>query len=432
MKSQFRITIDGRVAGNLEINSAGKSRFDYCVDSSNDNYVTPLSLSMPRQVLSHPDGVVTSWFQRLYSRSSTKIDNALIRSTDTASSLRDWLLTTTNQDLLGSIEIAPQMSNSVTSPSTNSNGVVETRDIARYLKMLDSQSEGLLDAQTIKEGKLPGNWGKLSLYVRGETFYLPSSKIPSTHIIKPLFDAHGEEYLNQYLCLQAARNVGLLAVKTSARKLDGVLTFIHERYDRRVTVSDVQRIHQEGVDQALSLVSRNDTSQLEISGSMATLALLERSMPSRYSRMDKERYVDYLIWHWITAYTDARPHNYALLLSGSQVRLGPLFDSRTSLVYSKRRKRIRFSSLIGGEDKLFPSASPWQRAAREFRMEADYLLGRVKSLALLAPDGFSDAVRGLADVGNGSNLPTKIVDEIATRSKWCLKLLDAHASDTSL
>ena len=45
------------------------------------------------------------------------------------------------------------------------------------------------------------------------------------------------------------------------------------------------------------------------------------------------RFADALAWNWIIGGTDAHAKNYSLLLSGSDVRLAPLYDIASALPY---------------------------------------------------------------------------------------------------
>jgi HipA-like protein len=56
--SELAVILGDSVAGTLTRLRAGRLRFDYADDYGAR---TPLSLSMPVQVRSHPDGVVTPW-----------------------------------------------------------------------------------------------------------------------------------------------------------------------------------------------------------------------------------------------------------------------------------------------------------------------------------------------------------------------------------
>ncbi len=55
------VVMDRNIVGTMVRLSDGRLRFDYSDDYRHDAGATPLSLSMPIQVRSHPDSVMTPW-----------------------------------------------------------------------------------------------------------------------------------------------------------------------------------------------------------------------------------------------------------------------------------------------------------------------------------------------------------------------------------
>ncbi len=55
------VVMDRTIVGTMVRLSGGRLRFDYSDDYRHDAGATPLSLSMPIQVRSHPDSVITPW-----------------------------------------------------------------------------------------------------------------------------------------------------------------------------------------------------------------------------------------------------------------------------------------------------------------------------------------------------------------------------------
>ncbi len=59
------VLLNDRVAGSLSRLPGGRLRFDYGEGYRASRTVTPLSLSMPAQIRSHPDHVVKPWLWNL-------------------------------------------------------------------------------------------------------------------------------------------------------------------------------------------------------------------------------------------------------------------------------------------------------------------------------------------------------------------------------
>jgi len=65
MSNALTVLLNDRVAGTLTRLPGGRLRFDYDDLYRTGRSVTPLSLSMPAQVRSHPDHVVKPWLWNL-------------------------------------------------------------------------------------------------------------------------------------------------------------------------------------------------------------------------------------------------------------------------------------------------------------------------------------------------------------------------------
>src|SRR5665213_3519284 len=61
MTDSLVVILDDRVAGILVRLQGGRLRFDYSDEYRERSVATPLSLSMPTQVRSHADNVITPW-----------------------------------------------------------------------------------------------------------------------------------------------------------------------------------------------------------------------------------------------------------------------------------------------------------------------------------------------------------------------------------
>jgi serine/threonine-protein kinase HipA len=81
------------------------------------------------------------------------------------------------------------------------------------------------------------------------------------------------------------------------------------------------------------------------------------------------------------------------LLAEDQVRLAPLYDIASALLYDIDERNLSFAMKIGGDHQVFPYRNIWPEAARELALDADALVGRVRQLAALAPDAFADAAK---------------------------------------
>jgi serine/threonine-protein kinase HipA len=61
MTDSLIVILDDTIAGTLTRLSGGRLRFDYDEEYRTRPNATPLSVSMPTQIRSHPDGAITPW-----------------------------------------------------------------------------------------------------------------------------------------------------------------------------------------------------------------------------------------------------------------------------------------------------------------------------------------------------------------------------------
>ena len=68
---------------------------------------------------------------------------------------------------------------------------------------------------------------------RAGDWFEPAGAAPSTHAFKPGVPAYRDQALNEHVCLQAARTLGLNAVISEFLDFDGQSALVVARYDRR-------------------------------------------------------------------------------------------------------------------------------------------------------------------------------------------------------
>lgn len=141
-----------------------------------------------------------------------------------------------------------------------------------------------------------------------------------------------------------------------------------------------------------------------------------------------QRFADALIWNWIIAGTDAHAKNYSLLISGSQVRLAPLYDVASALPYDMHEKKLRLAMKIGGDYRVYPYKNPWPLAARELGLDEEALRLRVQELLMVAPQAFADSAKTPDVLTLDRPLPVKLVDLVAERAHRCLSVLGAQST----
>jgi serine/threonine-protein kinase HipA len=258
----------------------------------------------------------------------------------------------------------------------------------------------------------------------------PWGAVPTTHILKPAVTGFDDHDLNEHLCLEAARHLGLRAARSRVVSFGPERVIVVERYDRRPRHDGtVSRVHQEDMCQALGLPP---TAKYQNEGGPTPeqiIDLLRRATPAHAAERSISGFVDALAFNWIVAGTDAHAKNYSVLLSDSDLRLAPMYDVASALPYDDMYlPRLRMAMRIGGEYRLEAiSGRHWRRFAATNGLDRDETVARIDDLAVRIPAGLAKAAEAEAVQALDSDLPGRLVERIAARAARCRKVLDDGA-----
>lgn len=424
MTDTLLVVMDGSIVGTVVRLKGGRLRFDYADRDRDIAGATPLSLSMPTQIRSHPDAAITPWLWGLLP------DNDLVLarwgrefhvSTSTPFSL---LSTPIGEDCAGAVQFAlPDQVDRLLARSGNATWLTED-DVAERLRELRQDSTAWLGTSSTGQFSLAGAQAKTALLFQDGRWGVPAGSTPTTHILKPAVAGFDDHDLNEHLCLDAARRAGLLAVRTRVARFGDESAVVVDRYDRQERDSEILRVHQEDLCQALG-VAPSAKYQNEGGPGPADIAkLLREAMPPRIADDVVRRFADALIWNWLIAGTDAHAKNYSLLLAQDQVRLAPLYDVASALPYGTHETKLRLAMKIGGDNGVFPARNTWPGASRDLGLDADVLLARVLELGARAPDAFADAAKQPDVVALERPMPGRLVDLVAERATRCMRLIE--------
>jgi serine/threonine-protein kinase HipA len=258
---------------------------------------------------------------------------------------------------------------------------------------------------------------------------VPWGALPTTHILKPAVTGFDDHDLNEHLCLLAARHLGMSVTSSAVMTFGEERVIVVERYDRvRTPDGLLQRAHQEDLCQALGVPpTRKYENEGGPSAEQVAGVLRAEVRPEVAATDELDRFLDALAFNWIVGGSDAHAKNYSLLLAGRRVRLAPLYDIASALVYPDLYPpKLRMAMRIGGEYRMARiRARHWRRLAVSVGVDPDALVARVDELASEAPDALaaataSDDVRAL-----GSDLPARLVDRVAANAEACRAALKA-------
>lgn len=265
------------------------------------------------------------------------------------------------------------------------------------------------------------------LFVDGR-WGVPSGRIPTTHILKPVSGYLEGQIENEHFCLALANAVGLSTAHSELARFGAETALIIERYDRRVSRETpsaelplIHRIHQEDFCQALGLLP--DLKYQSGGGPSPTdlveLLRRESSKPDE----DVERFIDAFAFNWLIAGTDAHAKNYSLLHGrGASLRLAPLYDLANDLRYDDPQ-RTKLAMKVGGQYRLRDiRLRQWERVAEEFGLETQRVISRVAALAEALPDAIRQTAT-MVEAKTKSTFLVRLADQLLERVEDCLARL---------
>ncbi len=425
MSNALAVLLDDAVAGTVTRLQAGRLRFDYDNDYRTDSGHTPLSVSMPASVRSHPDAAINPWLWGLLP-DNPRVLERWARQFHAAVRPFSLLSTPIGHDCAGAVRFAATDEALQVLSGAGSVTWLTEAEVAERLRELREDQTAWLGREFTGQFSLAGAQAKTALLHEDGHWGSPSGAAATSHILKPAVVGLDDHDLNEHLCLDAAGRAGLVVARTHVARFEHESAIVVDRYDRRVREGQPSRIHQEDVCQALGLHPDCKYQRDGGPGPADVVDLLRNVMAPLAADDAVWRFFDALVWNWLIAGTDAHAKNYSLLLAGGDVRLAPLYDIASALPYDVHERKLRFAMKIGGDYRVHPERNTWDKAARELRLNVDRALDRVVALAEKAPDAFADAANAAEVTALGRPLPTQLVDLVADRVERCLAVMPSE------
>jgi serine/threonine-protein kinase HipA len=426
MTDTLAVLLGDAVAGTITQLNQGRLRFDYDDEYRQRQAATPLSVSMPTSIRTHPDSDTSPWLWGLLP-DNDRVLTRWARDFQVPAKPFSLLSTPIGRDCAGAVRLAPLNEALQVLAQPGAVTWLTDEEVAQRLRELRQDSTAWLGREFTGQFSLAGAQAKTALLLRDGRWGVPSGSAATSHILKPAVQGLDEHDLNEHLCLDAASRAGLIVAHTHVARFGDESAIVVDRYDRRIVDGELVRIHQEDTCQALG---RHPDQKYQNEGgpSARDLATLFRGvMPPRAAEDAVWRFLDALIWNWLIAGTDAHAKNYSLLLSGGDVRLAPLYDIASALPYGTNERELKFAMKIGGDYRAYQHHNTWDKAAGDLGLNTDAVLERVVRLAITAPDAFADAANQPDVVALDRPLPKQLVDLVADRAKRCLAILPTAA-----
>lgn len=417
------VLLHDAVAGTLVRQTGGRLRFEYDAAYRARADATPLSRSMALEVAVHADAVVTPWLWGLLPENDAVLSRWGRQFRVSASSPFTLLGTPIGEDCAGAVRFCPRSEVDRLLARAGSVQWLDEAALSSRIRDLRQDATAWLGRDFVGQFSLAGAQAKTALLFDGSRWGVPSGATPTTHILKPAIRGFDDHELNEHICLDAARRVGLLAARTRVDQFGAESVIVVTRYDRVAGPTGFRRIHQEDVGQALTVAPSRKYESEGGPGASDVIALLRREMPPREAAEAVGRFVDALVWNWVIAGTDAHAKNYSLLLNGRETRLAPLYDIASALPYGVHERKLRMAMKIGDDYDLFYLWDRWGKAAAAWDLDRDALRDRVLEIARRVPDAFADAASESSVVRLGRKGPDRLVAAVSKRAARCVRQL---------
>ena len=437
MTRSLVVLMNGVRAGEVIGRRAGRLTFAYDDAYRRRPGATPLSFAMPLEDREFTNSVIAPWLAGLLPDNRDVLAR-WARQFEIGSTEPFALLgTPVGEDCAGAVQFVREPRLEALLADSGSVEWLSDVDVEERLRALREDETAWLGGQSAERPEhltgqfsLAGRQRKTALLRQDGRWGVPSGRIPTTHILKPPITRVDdvslyEQEVNEHLCLDAARRVGIAAAQTTVQAFGKERVIVVTRYDRQRQDGTWLRVHQEDLCQALGVYPDHKYEWENGPNITDIAAVLRRSSSPALAEKNVARFADGLIWNWIVAGSDAHAKNYSLLLAGREVRLAPLYDITSGLPYWRDRKLGMAMKLDDGY-AMFACRDPWLAAAGRLGMDPDELHERVLDLCDRAPQAFSEASADPTLVALGGLLPARLTRDVANRAKWARKLLGAR------
>jgi serine/threonine-protein kinase HipA len=433
------VLIAGSEAGHVVLDRKGTLRFEYADAWRRRDDALHLSLSMPLARTEHAHAVVHPFLWGLLPDNEVVMERWARRFQVSASNAFA-LLAHVGEDCAGAVQfVRPERLDAVQASAPPAVEWLTEADVAGRLRALREDQGAWRSPRDRGQFSLAGTQPKTALFLEDGRFGVPAGRTPTTHILKPPMRDRPGHVENEHLCLTLAREVGLAAAASHVQRFGDELAIVVARYDRLEVAGDdarrasrepsVLRLHQEDMCQAMA-VHPGAKYQSEGGPAPGRIAMLLREHSTRPEE-DVAAFFDALAFSWLTAGTDAHAKNYSLLHSaGGRVRLAPLYDLATALLYpGMDPERLRLAMKIGSKYRLRDIVRRhWVDCSNELGLDAQQALSRMERMVEEISGRLATIGPRLVEEGLDRTVVARLVDVLTRQVSRCRTALVGHGA----
>jgi serine/threonine-protein kinase HipA len=308
---------------------------------------------LPRTSPAH-SVVVRDFFQNLLPEGKS-LDVAAAVAKVTKGSLVG-LLASLGAECMGALRILPT---GVEAPATSLRAVTH-KELSQRIRERPTMPFSVWDGKV--RPSIPGYQDKVTLFVRGQEWFLAEGTLASTHILKPepVEQIVAGLTSNEFFCMRLAAACGLEAAKVQLRHMPEPVLMV-ERFDRRIVAGNgntgeiVDRLHVLDGCQALGLPvdakyerlygSGRDVKHIRDGASLPHFFALQQL--SAQPLAQRQKLLRWAIFQVLIGNTDAHAKNLSFFAGLSGVSLAPAYDLVSTFAMNREVIEDNFAMGIG-------------------------------------------------------------------------------------
>lgn len=378
--------------------------------------MVPLSLSMPLSRTRHRGRVVTHWLAALLPDREPLLMRWR-RDFGVRDLYPESLLAHVGEDVAGAFQFVREDRLESVLERHSELRMLTAEDIAGLTLAAKRDSLPYDPVTSTGQFSLAGAQAKFALQrVADDAWASPSGAEPSTHIFKPAIPGLEDQDVGEVVSMRAAARMGLPTAHAFIAEFAGERVVGIERYDRwRDARGRWQRVHQEDLGQASG---RDPRHKYESDGGLG-IEGCGNLIREHCGQQDVETFARAIIYNYLIKGSDAHARNYSLLLTPGDVRLAPLYDLNSTLLFGAAAEARQLAMRVGGEAELASiGIGNWRLFASSLRLDEDWLVRQLRDMAAELP-GVIAELAGASDI---DGIADGAMRRLQQRSEqWCAK-----------
>ena len=431
------VLIGKRLAGMLDL-SDSQPVFRYDRDYRRLSTV-PLSIMFPLAAGGASGEPLRNWLEGILPDHPDTLDALCQQHGIPSPEAIRLLVTPMGADCAGAVQFCPLDKVAALQSDTGTQEAIDDAAIADWLAQIrtDPVRRAYRADSTDTGFSIAGMQPKVALRRTESGWAVPDGSLPTTHLIKASRDElWPHEAVIEHLTMRTAVGCGIPAARTEVANFAGQEVIIVERFDRDTT--GTVRLHQEDMCQALGHPPHHKYQRNSGPGPEDIASLLRNADPDR-AEENLNRFLDILLFQWITASTDGHAKNVGILHpADGSVRLAPLYDACSWLPYRRGQfeKKIQLSMKIGTDYSLSTADKPeaLRRTANRLGIDPLHTARRAAEIAAAIPDALESAIRSLPNTPEAADQIATLRRELPDRAARChaIATTTAHTPANSL